>query len=233
MRSGPSDARVTLGGRPSVAMMVIALAMVGAGVMIVFAAGRMRGPSGGEVERLRIDESALESRRAFIASMNIPEFSLIDQDGARVGREVLRGQRTVLVFTFTHCPTACPVMMGLLLPVYHSSAAKDVRFVSISVDPVNDTAERLKQHAESMGVNDGRWRFLTGDAEQIRAIVAGLKFAISENAADQITLPGGGTMANIVHPTKALLIDREGVIVDFFDALTRDGVDELAARLAR
>ncbi len=214
-------------------MVVIALALVGAGVMIVFAAGRMRGPGGGDAERQRIDESALESRRAFIASMTIPEFSLIDQDGARVGREVLRGQRTVVVFTFTHCPTACPVMMGLLLPVYHSAAAKDVGFVSISVDPVNDTPERLRAHAESMGVNDGRWRFLTGEAEQVRAIVAGLKFGVSENAADQITLPGGGTMANIVHPTKALLIDREGKIVDFFDALTREGVDELAARLAR
>lgn len=214
-------------------VVALALALAGAGVMIVFAGGRMRGPVDSERASGEADAAASASRRAFIQSMTIPEFSLVDQDGARVGREVLRGQRTVLVFTFTHCPTACPVMMGLLLPVYHAAAAKDVRFVSISVDPVNDTAERLKQHAESMGVNDGRWRFLTGDAEQIRAIVAGLKFAISENAADQITLPGGGTMANIVHPTKALLIDRDGRIVDFFDALTREGIDELAARLAR
>ena len=45
-----------------------------------------------------------------------------------------------------------------------------IAFVSITVDPERDTAEVLKQYAQSFGANFAGWSFLTGTPEAIRDV---------------------------------------------------------------
>jgi protein SCO1/2 len=46
-----------------------------------------------------------------------------------------------------------------------------VRFVSISVDPLSDTPERLRAYAAKFGVDIPGWSFLTGAPGQIDDVV--------------------------------------------------------------
>lgn len=46
--------------------------------------------------------------------------------------------------------------------------AKDVRMISVSIDPEQDTPEQLKKHASRFKAEAG-WEFLTGDLADIVA----------------------------------------------------------------
>ena len=51
-----------------------------------------------------------------------------------------------------------------------SRVGKDVRMITISVDPRNDTPAALKRFAGKFGASRG-WYFLTGDPEQVTAVL--------------------------------------------------------------
>jgi protein SCO1/2 len=171
---------------------------------------------------------------AYLRTLKIRSFEMRDQDGAARTDEVLRGQHTVLAFTFTNCKTACPVMSANLLRVYHETSSLGYRVVSISVDPVHDTPEVLGAYADNLGIDTARWVFLTGEASVVNGIVTeDLGFAQYEDAASPIVLADGSQMANIVHPTKFLLLDPEGEIIGMYSGMDPEGGDQLVIDLRR
>lgn len=223
-----------MSGRAGMVVVVVIAIAVAAGGMFLISRGVGGGARSGGGGLTQADERA--ERRAFVATMALPEFELTDQDGARATKDLFSGHRTALVFTFTHCPAACPSMMSRLVPLYFEtggagSGASEARFVSITVDPEHDTRAALKAHAASLGVDGPRWRFLTGDAATIKRIIESLRFALVEDTLP-IALADGSTMPNIIHPTKAVLIGEDGRVMDFFDALSDEGVGELKRALA-
>jgi cytochrome oxidase Cu insertion factor (SCO1/SenC/PrrC family) len=71
--------------------------------------------------------------------------------------ELTRGRITVMSFIYTRCAAAkaCPYATGVLLQLHRASAddpalAKELRLVSMSFDPANDTPERM---APSSGIS--------------------------------------------------------------------------------
>jgi protein SCO1 len=103
----------------------------------------------------------------------IPDVVLVDSDARPVRlRELLASDEPVMLnFIFTTCSTICPVMVRVFadVPARLGAAAKDVRMISISIDPENDTPAKLKTYAKTFG-EDLRWRFLTGRLEDIKAV---------------------------------------------------------------
>lgn len=173
--------------------------------------------------------------RPGMEGFSIPEFAMIDQDGRPADESVLDGQVTVLAFMFTHCELACPPITANMRRLYSHLEETNVRFLSISVDPVNDTPEVLRAYAENLGVDTQRWRFLTGpEGEAGRVIAESLKFDVSEDPDDAniIELPDGSTMRNIRHPTRLFLIGPDRRILDFCSP-TVDRDRERFAALAR
>lgn len=162
-----------------------------------------------------------------LAIMKIPEFTLTDQNGRPATREIFSGRYTILAFTFTHCPVVCPSMNSQLLRLQEELKDVPVRFVSISVDPAHDTPEVLKAHAERLGADALRWSFLTGDADAISRIVAALQFDLSIDTANPISLDGGGTISNIVHPSKLLLIGPKVTVLGMESGLDWAGAEAL------
>ena len=72
---------------------------------------------------------------------------------------------------FTTCTGACPVMSGTMAKIQDhlgDRVGKDVRLISISVDPVNDTPAKLKEYAARFHARPG-WYFLTGSKENVEA----------------------------------------------------------------
>lgn len=102
-----------------------------------------------------------------------PGFSLVDQNGETFTFKELRGQVAVVTFIFTSCSDSCPLLTAKLVAVHGmlGSDAPDVKFVVITVDPMNDTPPVLKKYAKLYSAPEKEFTFLTGDFDQIQQVV--------------------------------------------------------------
>lgn len=222
---------------------IIAVLLVGltlSGGMLILAWTQLSGaPTPAPVETVA---EARAARREFFRGIVLPDFNLVDQAGRTITRSDLAdGEHyTVLDFMFSNCRAACPMMSSNMFMVYNQTAGLPVRFVSITVDPTNDTPERLSEYASRFkGVTEDRWRFVTGDEKVINRIVEALGFSLTiDSASAPIPVAGaddGATMSNIIHPTRFVLFAPDGTIIDSYNAFerVRDGETGDMDRLLR
>lgn len=162
----------------------------------------------------------------------VPDFALTDQTGAPFRGSALDGKVAVVDFIFTRCVTACPMLTAQMANFRRrlGDRAREVQFVSISVDPGYDTPEVLARYAQSHGADAG-WRFLTGDATAInRVVVQGFKVAMGARTADQ-----DGEF-DILHAQHFVLLDRQRQIRGYYRTDTQGlaelerGIDALLGR---
>src|SRR5204863_3724577 len=96
--------------------------------------------------------------------------ALLDASGkpARLA-DLTRGRITVMSFIYTRCAAAkaCPMATGVLMQLHRASAedstlASNLRLVSMSFDPLNDTPHRMKSYSALAGTrtNAAVWSFL-------------------------------------------------------------------------
>ena len=112
--------------------------------------------------------------------IHLPDETLVDQDGQTVRlASALTGRRAVVVnFLFTTCSTICSPMSAIFARLRRELGepeGKDVLFLSVTLDPIRDTPERLKQFAEKFeqGPRPG-WSFLTGEPERVKRVLQAL-----------------------------------------------------------
>ena len=103
--------------------------------------------------------------------MNIPDTELLDQNGRKIHfyTDLVKGQTVVINFIFTTCTTICPPLGATFARVQKElgdKVGRDVRFISISVDPATDTPERLKAWGEKFHAGEG-WTFVTGNKPDV------------------------------------------------------------------
>lgn len=148
-----------------------------------------------------------------------PAWMLWDQSGRLVPSSDLRGKPVVLNFIFTRChsPTMCPAatasMAALAGKLRQAGLAGQVHLVSISFDPAYDSPGVLRAYAEARGVDPAQHRLLTGDARQIKDLMAQCGIQ---------TIQADGT---IVHNAATLLISAEGRIVSRREGAPFDAED--------
>lgn len=155
----------------------------------------------------------------------LPGFELVDHRGRSVGREELLGAPWVADLVFTRCALACPQMSAAMARL-DRRLPRGVRLVSVSVDPEHDRPEVLADYAERYGASD-RWRFLTGDAEAIRALAReGFKLGVA--AAEGEADPG----LAIVHSDRFVLVDSAGRVRGYYDPFDPAAIARLERDLA-
>ena len=133
----------------------------------------------------------------------IPSFRFTTQEGKVLGKEDLLGKVWVADFVFTRCTGPCPVMTSRMAELAKGLAkAKDVRLVSISVDPEHDTPAVLSEYAGRMLADPSKWIFLTGPKQEIDDFARKGMFQV-------LAYDGKGVPT---HSTRFLVIDREGKI---------------------
>jgi cytochrome oxidase Cu insertion factor (SCO1/SenC/PrrC family)/cytochrome c2 len=103
-----------------------------------------------------------------------PNVPVIDQNGRTLHfyDDVIKGKIVVISFIYTSCQDICPLTtakMAQLEDKLDGAVGRDLFFISMSVDPENDTPERMKAFADAFDAGPG-WLFLTGKLEDIRAI---------------------------------------------------------------
>tara|TARA_B100000497_G_C7610006_1_gene366342 strand:- start:452 stop:1039 length:588 start_codon:yes stop_codon:yes gene_type:complete len=147
---------------------------------------------------------------------SVPEFAFINQDGDPFTEKRLLDKITVLDFMFTNCPGPCPMMTHNMAGLYNDFAGvSEVQFISVTVDPDNDSQETLKNYASLNGVNDQRWNFLFSGIDSIKKLKRDGFMLFADD------LPRG-------HAIKFVLIDAGGNIRQYYD-----GTDKASMKILR
>jgi protein SCO1/2 len=107
-----------------------------------------------------------------------PNLPVVIQDGKTVQfyDDLIKGKIVVISFIFTSCTDFCPLTTARMLQVEEKLGdvvGRDIFFYSITVDPENDTPDKLKEYAEAYSTGPG-WKFVTGKPEDIRSILSKL-----------------------------------------------------------
>ncbi|MCY1544875.1 hypothetical protein D9M68_807850 [compost metagenome] len=79
-------------------------------------------------------------------------------------------------FVYTSCTTVCPVISAIMQKLQTQlgeRAGREVQLISLSIDPLRDTPERLHEYAGRFGAGSG-WRWLTGSSEAVSETLKGL-----------------------------------------------------------
>lgn len=129
-------------------------------------------------EKAEAEAPVAPSQAGAVQKMNIPDVELLDQDGRKIHfyTDLIKGQTVAINFIFTTCTTICPPLGATFARVQRElgdKAGRDVRFISISVDPATDTPERLKAWGEKFHAGAG-WTFVTGNKPQVDELLRAL-----------------------------------------------------------
>lgn len=116
--------------------------------------------------------------------LQIPDVTVFDQDGNKVKfvTDLLRDKTVAINFIFTTCTTICPPLAATFRRVQQDMGervGRDVRLISISVDPVTDVPERLKAFATKFKAGPG-WTFVTGGKFEINQLLKALGAAVAD-----------------------------------------------------
>lgn len=134
------------------------------------------GPSGSGVSlaSARAKGQSAAAYRASHAAYDVPDVELVNQRGEPVALRALASEvgPTLLSFIFTSCGTICPTLTATLAQAGRELRLSEpsLRLISISIDPENDTPERLRAYAGRFDAPPD-WVFLTGDALDIERVL--------------------------------------------------------------
>ena len=121
----------------------------------------------------------------------LEKFALIDSDGQPFAMEQLRGKVWIASYFFATCPGFCLQMNQEIAKLARDLAEREVTFVSFTVDPGNDSPEKLKEYSQRLGADADRWVFLTGDLDQIRELgQQWRKMPVSKDHNDKLVVVG-------------------------------------------
>lgn len=127
----------------------------------------------------------------------LTSFMLTDQDGKPFDSRSLDGKVWVASYFFVNCPGTCWRLNQALQAIQAEKPGSEVRYVSITCDPENDTPEALKTYAQHFKADPAKWTFVTGPLDLVQRIGQDI-FQIS--------------VAKASHTDRACVVDRQGKV---------------------
>ena len=112
----------------------------------------------------------------------VPNFTLVNQDGKPISIHQYHGRALALTFIYTRCPLpdVCPLMTSNFAEVGRAlktdpALYDSTRLLSITVDPAYDTPEVLRKYGAPRMADAGdkdfsHWAFATGSQEEVKHI---------------------------------------------------------------
>jgi len=99
-----------------------------------------------------------------------------DSRQVRFYRDLVKGKTVVISIMYSSCSTVCPIQaarLASLQKLLGDGLWKEFALISITLDPVADSPERLKAWAKRFGAKPG-WTMVTGTEDDILKIVGQL-----------------------------------------------------------
>jgi len=152
----------------------------------------------------------------------IADFTLTNQAGATVTLADLTNHVWVADIIFTRCAGPCPRMSRQMKSLQDLvPATRNVRFVTLTTDPLYDTPAILAKYADHYQADTNTWMFLTGTKLQIAGLAAGsLKLGSQPvppaERKDEFDL--------FIHTTIFVMVDKHAHLRGIFET-GGDGVD--------
>ena len=163
------------------------------------------------------------SAPGYARKMVIPEVEVLDQNGNALHfySDLIKGKTVAINFIFTNCTTICPPLAATFARVQKEMGDKvgrDVHFISISVDPLTDTPERLKAWGAKFKAGPG-WTFVTGNKEQIDKLLYALGASVSRREDHSPTVIVGNDVKGVWTRTYGLArtTELEGLIMNVIE----------------
>ncbi len=120
---------------------------------------------------------------------HLAPFTLVRETGAPLASADLAGKVWVADFVFLGCTESCPLLttrMSHLSALLKDEATRrgdplPVRLVTFTVDPTNDTQERLSEYSTRWHADPAVWAFATGSLADVQHVVGdGFKIAFGK-----------------------------------------------------
>ncbi len=181
-------------------------AYIGLGIIVlifgfwVFRESQSRS-EGNEIAYITVDG---EKRR-------VPEFEFVNQNGDTISEEYYDDKVYVVEFFFSTCPTICPIMNKNMVQIQRKFFGEDqFGIASISIDPINDTIQRLKAYADEIGVKHPHWHMMTGEMDDI--------MDLANNGFNLYAKQESRAAGGFEHSGFFALVDKEGYLRSRLDA---------------
>lgn len=166
----------------------------------------------------------------------IPDVEVLDQNGNSLHfySDLIKGKIVAINFIFTNCTTICPPLAATFARVQKEMGEKvgrDVHFISISVDPLTDTPERLKAWGAKFKAGFG-WTFITGNKEEIDKLLSALGASVARREDHSPTVIVGNDLKGIWTRTYGLAGTAQmvGLIMNVMEGKTDESVSKELAK---
>ena len=160
----------------------------------------------------------------------VPEFSFTNQNQKTITNKSYHNKVYIVEFFFTTCPSICPIMNQNMVKIQDQFFGNpNLGIASLTIDPITDTPEVLKEYAIQYKITNPNWNLLTGNKETIYKFAnSGFNLYVGENT----EVEGG-----FEHSGFFALVDKEGNIrsrydeqgnpIIYYNGLGDDGVNML------
>jgi protein SCO1/2 len=148
----------------------------------------------------------------------LEEFELIERSGKPFRSADLKGKVWVTTFFFASCPGECPRLNTNVKHLHDLPELEDVTWVSITVDPDNDTLPVLRDYADRFQADPKRWLFCRGEFGYIKRVGEDIMKV-------EVSWKG--------HKNTAIVIDRSGKVCGMFDATSMTQSEKLRQLLVK
>jgi len=172
----------------------------------------------------------------YATKMVIPDVEVLDQNGNALHfySDLIKGKTVAINFIFTNCTTICPPLAATFARVQKDlgdKAGRDVHFISISIDPLTDTPERLKAWGAKFKAGDG-WTFVTGDKQEIDKLLNALGASVSRREDHSPTVIVGNDLKGVWTRTYGLArsVQLVGLIMDVSEGKVDESLTKETAK---
>jgi len=153
---------------------------------------------------------------------SVPAFMLTDQNNLPRGSKDYEKKVLVTDFFFADCKTICPKMAANLIIAQKKldHLKRDFGIVSITVNPENDTPEKLKDYAKMVHADPEIWNFLTGNKDSIYKLALN-GFLVNAMEDTSKVIP------DFIHSEKIILLDKQRRIRGYYDGTSTAEINRL------
>jgi cytochrome oxidase Cu insertion factor (SCO1/SenC/PrrC family) len=104
--------------------------------------------------------------------LEMPDFSLTDEEGRAVSADALRGKAVAITFLDTQCTADCPIVAPLVAQAVEQLTTEErerVVALAITADPTGDTPESVNRFLDRLRIR-GLLRYLVAPVEEMEPV---------------------------------------------------------------